>query len=503
MQFSTTNSPIPTLTTGSAISMQSSVAAADAGSVGSFHVRMIITDVVSGSIVHDKYFYNQSLTMTPLALSDSWVNNLPSGNYRYGVWIYNSSYSIIPNSQTYSDFAIAPAVASLDKVSGDNLGVTVNASMVAPLVVLAKDANGNPVAGVTVNWTASCGAISAASSVTGADGTASVMYTGPSTPQKCSITASTSGLSAQFSQTAHILLYGKHWTLPTFKPAGSGDPLAGCGFIPDTGDAFTLITGASDEFDGSALDTTKWKTRYIYSNGTLDYLNDELERYIDNHVVSNGSLKLTARPRAGTTGHASSPSGDIYPLFDSSMIRSITTFKYGYFEMRAKMPPGMGVWPAFWINPQVGWPPEIDIVEYVRNNTTELPSMIHHNVHPTQRYLYQDLNTNTQYAYWRAPSPLDQNYFTDDFHVFGCFWDETAATIHIDGQPVAAIRCPWLHSDGSDGGMAHLLLNLAMGGAWPTNSWTSPVALDDQIFEIDYVRVYQKSNQIITGVTSV
>jgi beta-glucanase (GH16 family) len=299
-------------------------------------------------------------------------------------------------------------------------------------------------------------------------------------------------------EVADVACYA-HWKLPLLKKNGDG-------FLPDIGQSFSLIIG--DEFDGKDLDRSQWKTRFIYNNGTLDYLNDELERYIDNHIVTNGQLRFTSHARPGTVGHPPSPSGAQYPLFDSSMIRSITTFKYGYFEARMLLPSGLGVWPAFWINPQSGWPPEIDIIEFVLNGGTEMPTMMHHNVHRSQadgngRYLYADLNVNQSYAYWRAPSNLDPNYFTCMPHTYSAFWDQDAVTYYIDGEPVAARRCTWKHDDGSDGGMAHLLANLAIGGSWPTSNWTSPVDLNDQVMAIDYVRAFQKSDDIRVGTSPI
>ncbi|WP_377827868.1 hypothetical protein ACFKHW_27000 [Bradyrhizobium lupini] len=57
----------------------------------------------------------------------------------------------------------------------------------------------------------------------------------------------------------------------------------------------------SDEFNGVELDRTKWATRYIYNNETMDYFTDEVQRYRDNHVLSGGrSAWLRRRWRAQT-----------------------------------------------------------------------------------------------------------------------------------------------------------------------------------------------------------
>ena len=57
-------------------------------------------------------------------------------------------------------------------------------------------------------------------------------------------------------------------------------------------------------------------------------------------------------------------------LFNNEYISGILTTqgsfaqKYGYFEIRAKIPVGIGVWPAFWmLADDGGWPPEIDVLE--------------------------------------------------------------------------------------------------------------------------------------------
>ena len=84
-----------------------------------------------------------------------------------------------------------------------------------------------------------------------------------------------------------------------------------------------------DEFQGNALDRSRWATRYVHRDGRLDHLNDELQHYRDNdnHRVRSGELQLVAR-RTGENA------------FGSGMIRSLQTFYFGYFEARVWLPRG-------------------------------------------------------------------------------------------------------------------------------------------------------------------
>lgn len=275
------------------------------------------------------------------------------------------------------------------------------------------------------------------------------------------------------------------------------------GYIPNDGKAYDLVSSASDEFNtaGTPLDTTKWWTRHKDNGGKLDYYNDELQRYVDNHVVSGGTLKLSSKVR--TTTLTSPVTGKIYPMFDSSMVRSRTLFKYGYAEMRAKVPPGLGVWPAFWILSQSGASQvcEIDVMEYVMNGKTELPNMVHvgllHNC-AEGPIVWQSPNYKAQYGIWRMSAPVAGAY-----HVYSVLWEEGLITWYVDGQPIVQRRCDWKAKDGSDGGMASLIANLAMGGSWATAAGTTNVATDPQVFEIGHIRLYQVKGQEITGVSPV
>src|SRR3954453_14777421 len=127
-----------------------------------------------------------------------------------------------------------------------------------------------------------------------------------------------------------------------------------------------------DEFDGIALDPTKWTTCYwwVTGDGCTNSSNAEQQWYTPSNVIeSDGTLKLRAQKETTLA-----PDGKTYD-YTSGMISSgratslLNTppkfeFKYGYMEMRAKLPAGTGLWPAFWTLPSSqGWPPEIDAME--------------------------------------------------------------------------------------------------------------------------------------------
>jgi beta-glucanase (GH16 family) len=254
-------------------------------------------------------------------------------------------------------------------------------------------------------------------------------------------------------------------------------------------DGWTVVF--EDEFEQAGLDTKRWFTRFIYNSGTLDYFNDEKQRYRENgnHVLAGGILNLvTKEPN----------SSGLYP---SGMIRSRATFRYGYFEARIKLPPGRGMFPAFWLNSDydetgyLSWPPEIDIMEFAPNGVTEFPNMVHSNVALSSpntqggQWLYRDSNFNSQYKFYRAPVDM-----TRDWHVYGMLWDtDDTVTVYLDGRKLWQRVYRWLYKDGRQAGPAHILINLAVGGAWAGAGGIDNSALPAAL-QVDYVRVCQRAN---------
>jgi beta-glucanase (GH16 family) len=247
----------------------------------------------------------------------------------------------------------------------------------------------------------------------------------------------------------------------------------------------------NDEFAGAKLDRSRWFTRYIYSSETLDRLNDENQRYADNdnHKLSGGVLYLTAR-----RNKLSRPSGVNY---ESGMIRSDFTLRYGFLEARVKMPGGLGVWPAFWLNSDVSeggklsHPPEIDIFEFVNNGKDDRIHEIHSaatkDPQNETRFSYEHPSFKRSIQNFRAPFN-----FNEGFHTIGAEWTPSELSVFVDGVKIYTRTFRWVYRDGTVAAPAHVLLNLAIGG-----QWAGRYGIDDSAFPqalaVDWVRVYQKT----------
>lgn len=249
----------------------------------------------------------------------------------------------------------------------------------------------------------------------------------------------------------------------------------------------------NDEFNGKTLDRSAWFTRYIYGGETLDHLVRENQRYTDgaSHVVSGGQLHLVARKKP-----LSQPSGINY---ESGMIRSDFTYRYGFIEARVKMPGGLGVWPAFWLNSDVSasgrleHPPEIDMFELVNNGKDDTVDRLHIAASNApafpNRVLYMAPEFIERHRSYKAPFRFDQG-----FHTIGSEWTPTTLTTYVDGKPAVSTTFRWIYEDATDAGPAHILLNLAIGG-----DWAGRYGIDDKAFpqslDVDWVRVYQKVSE--------
>jgi beta-glucanase (GH16 family) len=256
-----------------------------------------------------------------------------------------------------------------------------------------------------------------------------------------------------------------------------------------------------DEFNDDAVNlwngvsgtgSSGWTTNYWWggAKGSTLPSNGEVEWYI-NHLYkptndaitagdivtpwritkdANGSyLTLTAAPVPDTETQALINGYE----YSSGMIQSYHTHTqtYGYFEMRAKLPAGQGVWPAFWLLPADGsWPPEIDILEVLGHEMDTL----HTTVHTNESHRHTSKGTSTV-----VPD------MSLDFHTYGVDWQADYITWYFDGVQVFKAATP---SDLNK--PMYMIANITVGGNWPgmpdeNTPWPAEM-------QIDYIRAYSE-----------
>jgi beta-glucanase (GH16 family) len=241
--------------------------------------------------------------------------------------------------------------------------------------------------------------------------------------------------------------------------------------------AFTKLVW-NDEFNGKGLpDPAKWGFEEGYIR------NHELQYYtagrIENASQENGNLIITAASDSALIN------GRKRPITSASLhSKGKGEWKYGRIEVRAKVPPCLGSWPAIWMLPATnkfgGWPRsgEIDIMEFVGYT----PEKVYFNAH-TQKYNHMrktgrgtDINCpdasknfNIYAIEWSA-NQID--WFLNEKKVFTVTNDEHTWEAWPFDEPF------------------YLILNFAFGGDWGGAQGVNVSGLPDK-FYIDYVRVFQ------------
>jgi beta-glucanase (GH16 family)/polyisoprenoid-binding protein YceI len=238
----------------------------------------------------------------------------------------------------------------------------------------------------------------------------------------------------------------------------------------------------SDEFNGpngAPPDPKKW----IFETGGNGWGNHELEYYTsrsENVRQENGDLVIEAikQPFIGADG--------VRRDYTSARIATAGRFsqKYGRFEARIKLPPGRGLWPAFWLLGDncktVGWPRcgEIDIMENIGSE----PAVNHGSMHGPG---YSDGHALT------AIYTLASGRFSDGFHTFSIEWQPSVVRFYVDGH-LYETRTPadipgrrWVFDH-----PFFIILNVAVGGDFPGNPDASTAF--PQRMQVDYIRVYSR-----------
>jgi beta-glucanase (GH16 family) len=230
--------------------------------------------------------------------------------------------------------------------------------------------------------------------------------------------------------------------------------------------------------------------------------NSELQWYQpQNATVSDGVLTITGKKETVPNPKYEAESGDWrrnrqFAEYTSSCIKTAgkKEFLYGRFEIRARIPTASGAWPAFWtLGKSMPWPSngEIDIMEYYR--IKDVPHILANAAWGTDTPNKAQWDTQTvPFSHFTDKDPD----WADKFHIWRMDWDEEAIRLYLDDE----LLNETLLKDTQNGAISnfsnpfkqphYILLNLAIGG---DHGGTPNDAAFPLKYEIDYVRVYQKS----------
>ncbi len=239
-------------------------------------------------------------------------------------------------------------------------------------------------------------------------------------------------------------------------------------------EGFNLVWNDEFNVDGKP-DESKWG----YDIGGHGWGNNELQYYTSDSVnvrVNNGKLVIETH---------------YYPTLNIkyTSARVVTKNKgdwlYGRVEVKAKLPAGLGTWPAIWMLPTDweygGWPAsgEIDIMEHVGYD----PNVIHGTVH-TEAFNHSigsQVGNNVT-----IPTAIS------DYHIYTIEWYEDRIDFFIDDNKYFFFENQnKSYREWPFDKRFHLIMNIAFGG-----NWGGAQGIDNSIFpvqmDIEYVRVYKK-----------
>ena len=264
----------------------------------------------------------------------------------------------------------------------------------------------------------------------------------------------------------------------------------GCGSTGSTAPPEEWELVLEDNFDGEA-NTPPDPNLWQYDVGGDGWGNEQLEYNTDRVENAShdgeGNLQIIARREQFEGNDYTSARINTAGLFEQ---------KYGRIEARIKLPPGAGLWPAFWMLganiDEVPWPGcgEIDIMESRGRRPQEIFGTVHGPGYSGGESIGNE---------FELP---EGETFADDFHIFAVEWDPSRISFWVDGEVQNGVvvggeayniittsrvanQGEWVFNN-----PFFLILNLAVGG-------TVGGAVEDGIFPgevlVDYVRAYERS----------
>lgn len=243
----------------------------------------------------------------------------------------------------------------------------------------------------------------------------------------------------------------------------------------------------SDEFNKEGRpDLAKWN----YERGFVR--NEELQWYQpENAYCKDGKLVIEARRERKPNPNYVKESRnwkqnrpEINYTSSCLITRGKEDWRYGRFEMRARIDISSGMWPAWWtLGISKPWPAngEIDIMEYYRGKLLANIACL-------------DANKKAEWHSNRFSVDSMGSSWSSKFHIWRMDWTRNFIALYVDDQLLNKVSVDSLYNKNGSGFNPfrqphYMLLNLAIGGQ---NGGDPSNTSFPRKFEIDYVRVYQK-----------
>ena len=274
--------------------------------------------------------------------------------------------------------------------------------------------------------------------------------------------------------------------------------------FPASDPTFSLML--NDHFSGPSLNTTKWYDKYIWGNvNNGDEYNDPANLTF---TTTSGQTYLSIKCETMTPMYyyrQDYPVNDPYNdtlHFRSGAIYSKTKYKYGYWEISAKLPAGAkGYWPAFWLWDAPGTMTacptgsdnivnEIDIVENGGGDSQ-------YTDHMGTNYHWRDASCNYgSLAGGLLPATIIVPANVTQEHKYAMLWEPGKMTWYFDDVPVKIINDP----ANTPSYPLSTIINFAID---PPN-WNAPISGATPFparFEINYINVWQLQPDCNTNVS--
>jgi beta-glucanase (GH16 family) len=257
------------------------------------------------------------------------------------------------------------------------------------------------------------------------------------------------------------------------------------------------ITSLPVDNNKQPIDPIKWHHQTQLPNG-WGWYNDEQQHYtneLENSYTSNGTLKIVAKKESYTNNNVTKE-------YTSARLNSKFAFKYGKVEFRAKMPTGVGTWPAVWmLNKNVNEPGGYFYDDFATTNwpaAGEIDILEHWGKDP----FYAQSAMHTTASHGGTVNHGGQHIPTifSEFHTYSMDWNDDRIIFSVDGVEHYRYVNPtpwWSNSPDPDywpyDDEFYLLLNIAIEKPEVTDS-----NLNFALMEVDYIRVYHhETNALI------